>query len=158
VPAVELATGGRFGADSLSQLDVLRRMRNCTIHRGGRANASLVNALKTLSQTAEAGWTRLAGRSPRSLQVGDRVEFGHGELILSLAVTKVLGREANGLLQPALPRAQWADLVVDDLVSDDPHALASPDAQRRLRGLSRFHYQPLVLTESELRAAATRRS
>lgn len=156
--AIERATGGRFGADSLAQLDILRRMRNCTIHRGGRANTSLVNAVNAWSQTAEAGWTRLAGRSPRSLQVGDRVEFGHGELILALAVTKVLGREANGLLQPALPHAQWADLVVDDLLSDDSHALASPDAQRRLRGLSRFHYQPLGLTQSELQAAATRRA
>src|SRR4051794_22548503 len=46
---IEQATGGKFGADSFAQLDVLRRMRNCTIHAGGRASSSLVNAIATWS-------------------------------------------------------------------------------------------------------------
>lgn len=153
---VEKATGGRFGSDSLAQLAILRRMRNCTIHSGGRADRSLVNAFVSWSASAEAEWVRLAGRNPRHLRLGDRVEFGHGELILALAVTKTLGREANLLLQPALPRDQWADVVVNDVLTDDPHALTRPNAHRRLRGLARFHYQRLALTDAELQAAASR--
>jgi len=156
-PEIECATGGTFDIDSLAQIDVLRRMRNCTIHSGGRANSSLVNAIAAWTPSAQAGWVRLARRNPQGLRVGDRVEFGHGELILALAVTKLLGREANQLLQPALPRTQWADLVLDDLLGDDPRALSGPDALRRARGLARFHYQPLSLTDAELQAAEARR-
>lgn len=155
-PLVEQATGGIFNPDSLTQLDTLRRMRNCTIHAGGRANASLISAICTWTPTVQADWIRLAQRSPRGLQSGDRVEFGHGELILSLAVTKRLAREANQLLQPALPAAHWADLVVEDLLTDQPGALARPDALRRLRGLARYHYQPLALTDADLTAAIAR--
>lgn len=155
--AIESATGGVLNADSLAQLDTLRRMRNCTIHSGGRANASLLHKISNWTASTEAGWVRLARRNPRGLRVGDVVVFGHGELILALAVTKLLGREANQLLQPALPRAQWADMVVDDLLASDPRALASPDASRRVRGLARYHYQPLALTDAELQSAMTRR-
>lgn len=155
--AIERATGGTFNLDSVAQIHVLRRMRNCTIHSGGRANVPLVNAIAGWTPSAEAGWVRLARRNPRGLQVGDRVAFGHGELILALAVTKVLAREANELLQAALPRTQWADLVVDDLRDADPRSLAGSDALRRARGLARYHYQPLALTDAELQSAVTRR-
>jgi hypothetical protein len=154
---VEGATGGRFVADSLAQLDTLRLMRNCTIHSGGRASQSLVAKIAGWTSTTEAGWLRLAKRSPRGLRVGDTVAFAHGELIMALAVTKELARQANQLLQPALPRHQWADMVVDDLVDSDQHVLRTPDRLRRARGLARFHYQDVGLTSSELTDALARR-
>ena len=151
------ATAGRFGAESLAQLDTLRLMRNCTIHSGGRASQPLVTGIANWTSTTEMGWLRLAKRSPRGLRVGDTVAFAHGELILALAVTKRLARQANQLLQPALPRRQWADMVVDDLVDSDPHVLRAPDRLRRARGLARFHYQALNLTSGELMVALTSR-
>lgn len=128
-------------------------MRNCTIHAGGRASRSLVQGISTWTPATETGWVRLVKRSARGLRVGDVVSFGHGELILALAVTKVLARQANQLLQPALPRTQWADMVIEDLTGTDASALAAPDAFRRVPGLTRCHYRPLALTDAELRAA-----
>ena len=79
-------------------------------------------------------------------------------MILTLAVTKVLAREANQLLQPALPRAQWADMLIADLVETDQHVLRAPDFLRRARGLAKFHYGPLRLSDIELAAARTRQT
>lgn len=80
-------------------------------------------------------------------------------MILTLAVTKALAREANQLLQPALPRAQWADMLIADLVeTDDQHVLRAPDFLRRARGLAKFHYGPLRLSDIELAEARTRQT
>lgn len=154
--AIAAATGGSFGADSLAQITTLRLMRNCTIHAGGRANAALINHLATWAPSTEDGWVRLAKRSPRTLRVGASVTFGQAEMILALAVTKSLDREANQLLQPALPRELWADLVIEDLLNDSPSAKRAPDGLRKARGIARHHYGPLVLTEPELDAALSR--
>lgn len=71
-------------------------------------------------------------------------------------MTKVLAREANQLLQPTLPRVQWADMLIADLVDSDQHVLRAPDFIRRARGLAKFHYGPLMLTDTELREARRR--
>ena len=89
--------------------------------------------------------------------VAHRVGEPFGTLILALAVTKVLAREANRLLQPALPHSQWADMVVDDLIESDSHALRAPDRMRRAAGLGRYHYGAIALTSGELSAAFGRR-
>lgn len=153
---IERVTGGSFTPSSLQQLHGLRLMRNCTIHSGGRCSRTLINHLASWSSDAEDGWMKVAGRSPRSMSVGDPIEFGHGEVLISLAVTKALARETNRLMQPALPRELWADLVVEDLLDDDPQALATSEALRRARGLARFHYGPLLLTDAEIQQALGR--
>ena len=154
---IERATGGTFSAESLVQITTLRRMRNCTIHRGGRANDILVNDVACWPATVETAWVKVTRRSPRGLACGDRIVLGQGELVLALAVTKRLAREANRMLQQALPRPQWADVLVDDLLEMDPNVLRAPDRQRRVEGLARFHYAPLALTGIELQAALARR-
>jgi hypothetical protein len=151
--AISTATGSAFGSGAVGQLNVLRTMRNCTIHAGGRASPALVAAIGSLTPAAEVAWVRLAKRSPRGIRVGDRVTFHQGELILALAVTKTLGREANIMLQSALPRTLWAELVVEDLLTTHPTARRAPDGLRAARGLARFHYGPLALTDAELTAA-----
>lgn len=153
---IERATGGSFTAESLSQLTTLQLMRNCTIHSGGRASQVLITQLGTWSAGTEAGWKRIAKRSPRTLQLGDLVTFAHGEMILALAVTKNLDREANQMLQVSLPRALWADLVVEDLLHDYPSALRASDGLRKARGLARHYYRTLTLTEPEIAAALAR--
>jgi len=152
-PLIERCTGGSFNADSLGQLTTIRLMRNCMIHAGGRVDQTLLNDLASWTPSIENGWVRLTGSSPRQLALGDELSFGHGEMILTLAVTKVLAREANQLLQPALPRSHWADMLIADLVETDPHALGAPDFLRKARGLAKFHYGSLGLTEAELSEA-----
>ena len=153
---IETAVGGTFRAENKQMLTTLRRMRNCTIHSGGRANAVLVNGITQWPASVEQEWIRLAGRNPRHLRVGDVVRFSHGELILSLAITKRLGREANQLLQPALSHEIWADIVVADLLADDGGAIRRSEFLRKVHGWARFAYGPLRLTRDELDAAVTR--
>ena len=153
---IQGATGKIFTTTSLQQLHTLRLMRNCTIHSGGRVNNTLVNQLAAWTPDTETGWAKLTRRSPRALQIGDIITFGHGEILIALAVTKVLAREANQILQPALPRGLWADLVVEDLEAENPSALAAPDIIRRATGFARFYYGPLKLTSTEITDAIKR--
>lgn len=153
---IERATGQSFNAASLQQLHTLRRMRNCTIHEGGRANPALINHLASLTIDAESGWVNLAQVSPCSLQLGDEITFGHGEMMVALAVTRALAKEANQFLQVALPRDVWADLVIEDLKDEYPSALKAPDAKRRARGFAQFNYGALQLNDAEIDDAISR--
>ncbi|QNE19080.1 hypothetical protein F1D05_15580 [Kribbella qitaiheensis] len=153
---IERATGGSFSPDGLAQLGTLRLMRNCMIHDGSRANQALVNKIASWTSSTEAAWIQVTKRSLRQLRRGDVVEFGHPELILSLVVTTALAKEANGLLQAALPRQLWADLVIEDLHCTDPR-LTGLSLRRKARGLARFHYGPIRLTDDELAAAIARK-
>jgi hypothetical protein len=132
-------------------------MRNCIIHEGGRVNRTLKNALAAWDPKVEGEWTKVAGKSPRDLQIGDMVTFGHGELIITLAVTKRLAREANGMLLAAIPKAQWADLVLDDMIDTTKNAMKRPDLIRRAKGLARHHYSAVCLTEQDILDAIARR-
>jgi hypothetical protein len=153
---IEQVTRGAFNANSLRQLNTIRLMRNCTIHESGRADQTLLNDLATWTPDVATAWSRLTGDDPRRLGLGADLSFGHGEMILTLAVTKVLAREANQLLLPVVPRHQWADMVIADLVDSASHVLHAPDVGRRARGLSNFHYSPLQLTDDELKEACLR--
>ncbi len=155
---IERAAGKSFTPASLQQVHVLRLMRNCTIHSGGQVSSALVNRLAAWSADAETGWVKLTGRSPRTLAVGDTVAFGHGEVLIALAVTKTLARAATQFLEPALPRDLWADLLIEDLVAGAPSILSAPDVLRRARGHARFHYGPLKLTDCEIAATVARRA
>ncbi|TCM49086.1 hypothetical protein [Kribbella sp. VKM Ac-2568] len=149
------ATGGAFNPDSLAQLDTLRLMRNCMIHDGSRASRPLIDHIATWTASTEAGWVKLTGRTLKDLQLNARIQFGHPELILSLAVTKSLAREANCLLQVALAPEIWADLLIEDVRTEHPD-LKGEKLLRKARGFARFHYGPLRLTDALLADAIAR--
>lgn len=153
----EDGTGATFDIVSLAQLTTLRHMRNARIHNGSRASKVLVDQLQAWPVGADAGWTKVTGRSPRFLAEGDVVEFGHGEMLLALAVTTRLDRQANEILQGALPRATWASMVIDDLLSANSLALSRSDSLRKARGIARHHFDALKLTEAELTSAMATR-
>lgn len=150
------ATGGSFDTVSAEQLTVLRLMRNCVIHAGGRASAELATSLEAWSPAAKKSWGNLGGRNPSGLKQGDRVLLGHAEMVIALAATKRLDRRANELLQLKVTRPMWAQIVVEDAQATEKSLLAAPDALRRIRGLARHHYGAVGLTEEELRAAMAR--
>jgi hypothetical protein len=52
----ETATGSLFTPESLLLFELLRCMRNCRIHQGGRANSEMVTARAALTPAAEAVW------------------------------------------------------------------------------------------------------
>lgn len=152
----EQATTHSFSRDSKIQLSTLRKMRNCMMHNGGRANSSLITELSNWNVTLESDWVGLAGNSPVGLQLGDKVFFGQGEMILSLAVTKRLAHEANVILQSALPKSMWADILVKDLLLQDGRLLTKSDKLKKAKGYARFHFDPLGLTEREIEDALNR--
>lgn len=153
---IATATRGTFSVVAKAQIDTLRHMRNCLIHSGGKASNILVTTVAGWSADVESAWIKVAQRSPRGIAIGEPVTFSHGEMILALAVTKALDREANFLLQQSLPRNQWADMVATELITQEPSAIRRSNALRKMKGIARFSYSALSLTESELSAALAR--
>ncbi|GAB3948634.1 hypothetical protein GCM10029976_080220 [Kribbella albertanoniae] len=151
--AIEAATGKTFDVDSITQLDTLRLMLNATIHSGGRAHQPLIDKVASWSPTAEAAWVRITKKSLAGIAVGDRVQFGHPELILSLAVTKSLARQANVILRDSLGRGLWAELVIEDVLDEEGGHLNQHQLERKAAGKARRHYNSLKLTAGELASA-----
>ncbi|MGQ4597007.1 hypothetical protein [Nocardia sp. R6R-6] len=150
-PAFETVTGRTFDTDMMSYITVLRLMRNAVIHNGSVVNQNLRDELDKWTTPQEDGWVDLAKRNPRDLHVGDRIDFGQGEMIVALAITKRLDREANLGLQTALPRTCWAALVINEIVEDHPRILHDTKvALRQARGVARHHYGVIGLTDAEL--------
>jgi len=147
-----------FPPDTMSYIAVLRLMRNAVMHNGSLVSQPLYDELAQWTAAQEQGWLMLAKRNPRTLQVGDSIDFGHGELITALAVTKRLDRESNLGLQAALSRERWAALVLDELVDGRPTALNDANtALRKARGIARHHYAVKRLTDAELQAEIAKR-
>jgi hypothetical protein len=157
-PRFETATGRTFSGDMMSYISVLRHMRNAVIHNGSVVSQPLVDALALWTPAQETGWLELARRSPLGLRVGDPIDFGHGEMIAALAITKRLDRETNLGLQAALAPRCWAVLVIDELAADQPAALNnSSSALRTARGIARHHFAAVGLADAELAAEIARR-
>ncbi len=154
---VERATAGRFGADSLAQLG--HAAPDAELHYpqwwpgksvpGGQDRRLDVDNRDGLVTPGEAqpSW---APRGRPGRVCARRADPGAGR-------DQGVGSASKSAPAASLPREQWADMVVDDLVDSDPHVLRAPDRLRRARGLARFHYQDLGLTSSELAAALARR-
>ncbi|MET9288883.1 hypothetical protein [Nocardia beijingensis] len=153
---ITTATGGNFSSIARVQIDTLRRMRNCTIHSGGKVDGVLINDLSNWNPAVEQAWEKVAKRSPRNLAAGQTVTFGYGEMLLALAVTKTLERETNVMLQGALPRNMWADMVIQEMLENDPNAIKTTAGIRTAKGTARQYYGPLSLTESEIEDAIKR--
>lgn len=156
----DLATcaGSSFDTELLSRFPVLREMRNSIIHRSGAANQRLVDALVDLTPAGVNEWRKHAGRSPLGVGVGDRITLMLGELILALATTKALARDANRMLITAIPSAKWAEVIVDDHLQQTSRNLDPRQRSRAILGLRRFHYSAITVSESALETAAATRS
>lgn len=150
--ALEQACGVRMPPLPLEQLGVLRKMRNAVVHDGGRVDEGLVDAIAGLSPQAVAAWTKVAGNDPTDLRAGDGLRLGHGEMLLSLAVTKNVDRGCNSVMQAGLPRHHWVRIAVDDALAEHPDSVRAGVALRKCHGFARYHYGPLELTRDEIEA------
>lgn len=153
---VEDATGGKFNEYNLIIYDTLREMRNCLIHIGGEADSRLMDQVSRWTEAIASDWERTAHGDMREIAEGDKVKFSHGELIMSLAVTKRLAREANALLQNAIPRAVWADILISDMIELNRRNALGPKRMRKARRIADWHFAPLKLTDADLTAAFER--
>lgn len=148
---------GAFDAEMLSRFHVLREMRNSLIHRHGVADQRLIDAISALTPAGETEWRQHAGRSPVGIQLGDRVTLMLGELVLALATTKALAREANRLLIAAVSPAKWAAVIIADHLQQTSGQLNPSTRRRAVLGLRRFHYSAVVVNEADLEAEAAAR-
>ena len=153
---VEEATGQAFGAEFLRVFHLIRHSRNSVIHAGGRASAALANASQSQPPTVDALWLGITGSSRPTYKKGDPVALTLDETIASFAVTKRLGRAVNGALEVSLPRATWADIVVEDVRSTRRFVGNDVQTMRLVGGTARHEYAALALNSSELEEAARR--
>ncbi|MFC8247478.1 hypothetical protein [Streptomyces chartreusis] len=155
--AFEQKVGRQLPRESLEQFHLIRKMRNAVIHAGGKPNQGLVNASNNLSSSALAQWMKVAGEHPATrITLGVPVTFSHGELILTLAVTKRLAQEMNFSLRDSLPHAVWADVALEDFATEHPQLNHISQRKRKLTGFIRTYYQALNLTEAEVASAIQR--
>jgi hypothetical protein len=86
------------------------------------------------------------------------MRFSHGELIMSLAVTKRIAREANALMWPAISRRFWADLLVKEMSEEkiSKRSLFGDQGPRKMRHLASMYFHPLKLSDDEIVAAIAR--
>jgi hypothetical protein len=152
--AIAKRAEGTFDHNAIAQFHVLRELRNIAIHSGGLVDKRVLRRITRLPPDAEADWRRIAGRSPGTLSVGDRVTLGVGELFLTLSATKHLARQANRMLVPALPSRRWAELIIADFRDNGPSNAPVAVLRRKLAGWRRFHYPAVEVDETDLLAAA----
>jgi hypothetical protein len=152
-----LVVGQPLTASSLQIFHMIRLMRNCIIHDGGKADSQLVTVSQGLNPPVAQLWEKLTGRSLRPISQGDRVLLLQGELVAALAVTARLSEEMNVSLQSAYPQDKWADRLLTDLSASLSTLSANPsELQRTVKGYARHHYSALQLTDHELKAALSR--
>jgi hypothetical protein len=138
----------------LEVFNLIREMRNCTAHNGGRADQKLLDCLNLMSQPAIDLWTRLAKQDPNNSVVNGRVVLTAEHVITAFAITKRLGREINRALAGGLPMTAWARTAVEDFAKETTKMKNSSGWRRGLVGYTRRYYQALGLAEADLESAA----
>lgn len=140
--------------DWLENFDLLREMRNCTIHAGGRAQARLNAQIAAMGTASSSVWRRLNNQEPADVVDAGNVRLIAEHIFTAFAVTKGLGRAVNAALSSALPRSSWARIAVEDFQETTSRLKNSSGWYRSLLGYTRTNYAPLELTSGELEQAA----
>lgn len=150
------SNGGKLDADELSLFQLTRRIRNRILHYGSLAGSGERTVYtQTLNENARELWERRAGR-PLSVNPGEPIGLGAGELFATLAVAKALADATNELLVEELPRERWALMAAEEYAQV---AGTKKLSQSQLRGFagfcSRQRFQNLKLTDDEVGTAWT---
>lgn len=155
--ALQLTLGADMDADgqvALEHFHVLREMRNCQVHNGGRSNERLRRQLAGLTRPAVARWTELMRRCPEPIAVGTPLEFSIFEIFGVFATTKALARSVNRLMAAELPSMLWAKVAVEDYADLSTRQRGTLAWARGLAGHSRSSYGATALTLGETLATA----
>ena len=153
---LETATGIPLPATLVSQFHLIRLMRNCLIHDAGLTDGTLAAYVSTLDTPTVNEWESLTKTTlEASIALGERVIFRQGELVACLAVTKRLAEDCNRALSRTIDRSAWCDKVVSEY-RDGGGKVRAQEALRKVKGIARFSYSALGLTEDELAEALLR--
>lgn len=148
------SAGRAIPTEWLESFDLLREMRNCTIHAGGKVQPRLTDHIAAMGSASIAEWQRLNGQAPSDVVKSGRVELIAEHIFTAFAVTKRLGREINRALTTALPKASWARIAVEDYQKNTSKTKNSSSWRRSLLGYARLNYAPAQLLEADLEQAA----
>lgn len=144
-----------IAADQLEIFHLLREMRNCQIHAGGRISPSLHRHVAGMSGASTSEWARWARRTPQATLGGGAVHFTKFDIFTVLANAKRLGREVNSLLATSLSAKAWAEIAVKDYASNSSKAARSDAWARSLIGHVRLLYAAVNLTDRQVLETAT---
>ncbi|MER5532184.1 hypothetical protein [Streptomyces mirabilis] len=148
------SSGSPVPHDWLESFDLLREMRNSTIHAGGKVQPSLATHIAGMGAAATTEWQRLNDQLPSDVVQSGQVTLIAEHIFTAFAVTKRLGREINAALTAAIPVASWARIAVEDYQSVTSKTKNSSGWRRSLSGYARINYAPAKLTEADLEQAA----
>lgn len=148
------STGGAVAARDLEIFQIVRLVRNCIVHRGGRISSALQSEVAGLGASAVTDWKEVTGEEPGDLLAHDPVRLSAGHAFMAFAVTKRLGRAANDAMQSGYPRPAWAKLVVDDFAEGARQPRNSDQWRRALLGFAARQYGSIGLLAAELETAA----
>jgi hypothetical protein len=133
---------------------LLRHMRNCVVHAGGRAQPELVAHVSSMSGAAIQRWQDLNDQLPTDVVQNGAIVLIARHILSALAVIKKLGREINAGLASAISTSEWAKICVEDYMLVTSKLRNSASWRRSLIGYANFFYNPLQLSDSDLETAA----
>jgi hypothetical protein len=148
------SSGYAIPGDLMESFHLLREMRNCTIHVGGKVQPELTTRITAMGANSTAEWQRLNGQLPGAVVQGGQVTLIAEHIFTAFAITKSLGREINAALTSALPNSSWARIAVADYQAVTSKIKNSSGWRRSLVGYARQYYESAQLTEAELEKAA----
>jgi hypothetical protein len=139
----------------LQTFHVLREVRNCIIHTGGRIGTDVTDRVAEMGAGARAGWERLnRGDGPEALNSNGRLALTAEHVLTAFAVTKRIGREVNAALGRELDRGTWARVAVEDFAASTTKTRNSSSWRRSVLGYARQYYSDAALHESDLEKAS----
>jgi hypothetical protein len=153
-PVLFASAGVSAPTDSLEVFDLLREMRNCTTHEGGRPSVRLTNHMNVMGSLARDEWERLTGRPVGDVVRDGKVALLAEDVFAAFAITKTLGRDVNKALATAVPASAWARVAVDDFVDSTTKTKNSSSWRRSLLGFVRQNYALASISEPQLELAA----
>jgi len=147
---LERVSSIEFESDALALAELVRRIRVCIIHNGGRIRADLVDEWNSLAPSARTAWVGFAGHdldvTKENLELTDR------ELVASLATTKWMARQISSLLVAALTAQDWSKAIVDDFLENYGRPLPGETRmlRRKVKGWVRMYYSATNATDSDI--------
>jgi hypothetical protein len=136
----------------------LKEVRNVLIHRAGRVDQRLLDALAALTTADESAWLKATKLPFPKAARGDRLQLSPGHAQGTFWVAGNLATELNLELQTKLQRDLWLDLVVADFRQTHPAwwPVADDKGRSRLRYFANKFYGQLASQDAELEAALAR--
>ncbi|MFJ8919847.1 hypothetical protein ACIREK_10250 [Streptomyces sp. NPDC102415] len=148
------SAGSAIPHDLLQSFDLLREMRNSTIHAGGKLQPNLLKSVSAMGASSTAEWQRLNSQAPSDVIASGQVSLNASHIFTAFAVTKSLARRINTSLRSAIPKSSWARIAVEDYQEITSKTKNSSSWRRSLIGYVRLNYSPANLTETDLEQAA----